>query len=157
MLARLQLKLARVGILSALALLVAPSANAEDITIAALKGSWQATLLWSGSGCGAMSGLLNFTFGTNGTTSTAILTTNSVRTRIGTCGFSSSKQTFTVQTLKPNRSGTANLSCGTACGWQLNIQVAPDLATFNLVDVDPANPGNFVEGTAIKQSSGIPQ
>jgi hypothetical protein len=34
--------------------------------------------------------------------------------------------------------------------------VTPDLATFNLVDVDPANPGNFVIGTAIKQASGTP-
>ena len=151
MLAPLQLKLARVGVLSALALSVAPSANAEVITMAALRGNWQATLLWSGSGCGAMTGQLNFTFGANGTTNAATLTTHSAG-----CGNGTSRQTFTVQSLKPNGSGTANLTCGTACGWQLNIQVTPDLATFNLVDVDPANPGNFVIGTAIKQASGLP-
>jgi hypothetical protein len=150
MLARLQLKLARVGVLSALALAAigpeAPSANAAGITIAQLKGSWQATLLWSGGGCGPSSGLLNFTFGLNGTTSTATLVGHSAG-----CGNSSTTQTFTVQSLRPNGSGTANLSCGRACGWQLIIQVDPTATIFNLVDVDPANPGNFVEGTAIKQ------
>ena len=81
---RLQLKSELTGALSVLsaALLVigplAPSANAEDITIAQLKGSWQAALLWSSSGCGP-AGLLNFTFGTNGTTSTATLTTNGAK------------------------------------------------------------------------------
>jgi hypothetical protein len=156
MLARLQLKLARVGVL--LALLVigpeapsanaaeAPSANATGLTIASLRGSWQATLLWSGGGCGPSSGLLNFTFGLNGTTSTATLIGHSAG-----CGNSSTTQTFTVQSLRPNGSGTANLSCGRACGWQLIIQVDPTATIFNLVDVDPANPGNFVEGTAIKQ------
>ena len=98
-----------------------------------------------------MSGLLNFTFGTNGTTSTATLTTNSGRTSTGQCGPSTSTQSFTIQSLKPNGSGTAGLTCGAGCGWQFNIQVAPNLEMFNLVDVDSANPGNFVEGTAIRQ------
>jgi hypothetical protein len=126
-----------------------PSANAEDITIAQLKGKWQAALLWSSSGCGAMSGLLNFTFGTNGTTSTATLTVNS-----GTghgCGPKTSTQNFTVHSLNPNGSGIAGLTCGEGCGWQFNIQVAPNLEIFNLVDVDPNNPNNYVEGTAIRQ------
>jgi len=93
-----------------------------------------------------MTGLLNFTFGYNGTTSTATLTTHSAG-----CGNGTGTQTFTVQSLKPNGSGTANLTCGPGCGWEFNIQVAPSVAAFNLVDVDPANPGNFVEGTAIRQ------
>jgi hypothetical protein len=148
---RLQLKSAHVKVLSALsaALLVigpaAPSANAENITVAQLQGKWQAALLWSSSGCGAMSGLLNFTFGTNGTTSTATLTTNSG------CGASTSTQSFTIQSLNPNGSGTAGLTCGEGCGWQFNIQVAPNREIFNLVDVDAANPNNYVEGTAIRQ------
>jgi hypothetical protein len=158
MLTRLQSKSAHKGLLSALsaALLAightAPSANAaENITIGELQGKWQATLLWSNSGCGPMSGLLNFTFGTNGTTSTATLTTNSGKTSAGLCGPSTSTQSFTVQSLKPNGSGTAGLTCGEGCGWQFNIQVAPNVSIFNLVDVDPANPGNYVEGTAIRQ------
>ena len=155
---RLQLKSAHVRVLSALSaalLAIGPAASlanaAENITIGELQGKWQATLLWSNSGCGPMSGLLNFTFGTNGTTSTATLTTNSGRTSTGQCGPSTSTQSFTIQSLKPNGSGTAGLTCGAGCGWQFNIQVAPDVSVFNLVDVDPENPGNYVEGTAIRQ------
>jgi hypothetical protein len=146
---RLQSKSARLRVLSALsaALLVigpaASSANAEDITMAQLRGKWQAALLWSSSGCGAMSGLLNFTFGLNGTTSTATLTTNS------SCGPSNSTQSFTIQSLNPNGSGTAGLTCGEGCGWGFNIQVAPNLQIFNLVDI--ANGSNYVAGTAIRQ------
>jgi hypothetical protein len=151
MLTRLQLKLLHAGVLSALsaALLVVghavPSANAEDITIAQLKGKWQAALLWSNSGCGPMSGLLNFTFGLNGTTSTATLTTNSGNPSCTPV----STQSFTIHSLNPNGSGIAGLTCGEGCGWQFNIQVAPNLEIFNLVDV--VNGGNYVEGTAIRQ------
>ena len=157
MLTRLQLQSAQLRLirgLSAVPLVIglaATSANAGDITIAKLRGSWQATLLWSNSGCGPMSGLLNFTFGTNGTTSTATLTTNSGKTNTG-CGYSSSTQTFTIHSLKPDGSGTAGLTCGEGCGWEFNIQVGPHVDGFNLVDVDRANPGNYVEGTAIRQS-----
>jgi len=53
--------------------------------------------------------------------------------------------------LSPNGSNIAGLTCGEGCGWQFNIQVAPNLEVFNLVDVDPANPNNYVKGTAIRQ------
>jgi hypothetical protein len=56
---------------------------------------------------------------------------------------------FHVQSLKPNGSGTAGLTCGEGCGWQFNIRVAPNVSIFNLVDVD--NGGNYVIGTAIRQ------
>jgi hypothetical protein len=56
-----------------------------------------------------------------------------------------------VQSLNTNGSGTANLTCGSSCGWNLNIQVSPDRSTFNLIDVSAANPGNFIEGVAIHQ------
>ena len=110
MLTRLQSKSAHKGLLSALsaALLaigpVAPSANAaENITIGELQGKWQATLLWSNSGCGPMSaGYSTFTtFGTNGTTSTATLTTNSGKTSAGLCGPSTSTTKFHRSVLKP--------------------------------------------------------
>jgi hypothetical protein len=52
---------------------------------------------------------------------------------------------------KPNGSGTANLSCGTGCGWDFNIQMAPDRSTFSLVDVSAANPGNDLAGVAVHQ------
>ncbi len=154
MLTRLQSKSAHMGLLPALSAvplvigLAAPSAKAADITIAQLMGSWQATLIWSGSACGPMTGLLNFTFGTNGTTSTATLVMHTSQ-----CGDLSSTQSFTVETLKPNGSGTAHLTCsqGAGCGWEFNIQVGEGRRGFNLVDVDPTNPGNFVEGYAVEQ------
>jgi hypothetical protein len=45
----------------------------------------------------------------------------------------------------------ANLSCGASCGWNFDIQVAPDRSVFNVVDVSTANPNNLLEGTAIHQ------
>jgi hypothetical protein len=68
------------------------------------------------------------------------------------CGDgTSSGNTFTVQTLNANGSGTANLTCGTGCGWNLNIQVTPDRSTFNVIDVSSVNPGNYIEGVAVHQ------
>jgi hypothetical protein len=43
------------------------------------------------------------------------------------------------------------LTCGVGCGWEFNIQVDRQRTMFNLVDVDPMNPNNFVAGTAIRQ------
>jgi hypothetical protein len=97
---RIQLESARARVLYALSAAlflvgpVASSANAEDITIAQLRGKWQAALLWSSSGCGPMSGLLNFTFGLNGTTSTATLTRSSAG-----CPTTTTTESFTIQSL----------------------------------------------------------
>jgi hypothetical protein len=118
----------------------------EPLSVAHLEGPWQAALVWSGSGCGAASGLVNFTLDSTGTTHMAKLVFH------GACGDSTTTtQTFVIQTLNPDGSGTANLSCGTACGWEFNIQVDRDRNIFNLTDVDTANPCNFVAGTAIRQ------
>jgi hypothetical protein len=118
----------------------------EPLSVAHLAGPWQAALVWSGSGCGPASGLVNFTLDSNGTTNSARLDFH------GACGNSiTNNQTFTVQTLNLDGSGTAGLSCGVGCGWEFNIQVDRDRNIFNLTDVDPANPGNFVAGTAIRQ------
>jgi hypothetical protein len=59
-----------------------------------------------------------------------------------------------VNNVAANGSGTAGLSCGPARGWNLNIQVAPDRSTFNLIDVSSANPNNFIEGVAVHNSFG---
>ncbi len=67
------------------------------------------------------------------------------------CLLPSAALTFTIQSLSANGSGTAFLSCGTGCGWNLNIQVAHNGQMFNMVDVTTGNPGNFVEGSAIRQ------
>ena len=136
-------------------LALSPTARAQS-AIAGLAGSWQATLLWSGSGCGPAAGLVNFTLDSTGTTNSAVLVFHSGPGE--GCGDSTlTGQTFTIKSLNADGSGTANLSCGPDCGWEFNIQVSrsiirgakPDI--FNLVDVDPENPGNFVEGSAIRQ------
>ena len=71
----------------------------------------------------------------------------------GLCHDSISTETFSIHSLNPNGSGTAGLTCNNAvgCGWELNIQVDRHRSMFNLVDVDPQNPDNFVAGTAIRQ------
>jgi len=43
------------------------------------------------------------------------------------------------------------LTCGAGCGWGFAIQVSPDRSTFSLVDVNPANPNNYLQGVAIHQ------
>jgi hypothetical protein len=121
-------------------------AAAVNITIPQLAGSWRASLIWSGSGCGPTSGLLDFTLDQEGRANSAILVMH------GTCGDSTLAVPLMIQSLDLNGSGTASLSCGPGCGWDLTIQVASTLNIFNLVDVDPNNPGNYLEGTAIRQS-----
>lgn len=60
-------------------------------------------------------------------------------------------QTFTIDSLSSNGSGTAGLSCGSGCGWVFRIQVAPNHQIANLTDVDTANPYNTPTGTMIRQ------
>lgn len=123
-----------------------PSSATGNIGKADLAGPWQVSLILANSGCGPMSILVNFTLNSNGSATNATLVSHS------SCGdTTTSGQTFTVNTLNSNGSGTAGLSCGTGCGWAFNIQVAPDRSTFNLVDVSSSNPGNYVQGTAIHQ------
>jgi len=124
-------------------LLVGPSAATGVITKSNLSGAWQIALNGN-TGCGSTSMLVNVTLNNAGLGTNAILTTH------GECGDSTlSDQTFQVLSLASNGSGTANLSCGPGCGWNFTIQVSPDRSIFNLVDVDPANPGNFLGGVAI--------
>jgi hypothetical protein len=90
--------------------------------------------------------LVTFTLNEYGVSSTTI------KGHTSGCGDGVSTGTpFVVQSLNPNGSGTANLSCGPDCGWNLIIQVAKNRQIFNVVDVDPVNPGNYLEGTAIHQ------
>lgn len=152
---RIRLVLLSVMCLALLAIPMAKRARAahghegDAIKIRDLAGPWQAALVYSNTGCGPASGLVNFTLDSNGSTHSATLVFHS---GFGPgCGDSTSTQTFTIQTLNPDGSGTANLSCGSGCGWEFTIQVDRHRSIFNLVDVDPMNPGNFVAGTAIRQ------
>ena len=55
--------------------------------------------------------------------------------------------TFTIQSLNSDGSGVG-LSCGTGCGFTFTIQVSPDRATFNVVDISNLDPGNYLVGEA---------
>ena len=102
-----------------------------------------------------MSGLVNFILDSAGTTNSAVLVTHASVPAPPGCGDSIlTGQTFTIQSLNPDGSGTAGLTCGINCGWVFRIQVARDDDIFNMVDVEPTNSGNFVEGSAIRQSKG---
>jgi len=141
---------ARVAFIATLSLLtlvwsVRPSwATIGTITKADLSGPWAATITGD-TGCGITTYYFTFTLNTLGSGSgTAVSHTSG-------CGDGSNTFTFTVSTLNANGSGTGGIGCGTACGWNLNIQVAPDRSVMNFVDVSPLNPGNYIEGTAIHQ------
>ena len=117
--------------------------------VARLKGPWQAALVWSGSGCGPMAGVVNFTLDKTGTDHNATLRTH------GACGDNKTTETFRIDSLNPDGSGMASLTCnnGVGCGWVLTIQVDRKRTIFNMADIEPTNPGNFVAGTAIRQRS----
>lgn len=126
-------------------LLVKPASATGTITKSDLSGAWQIALNGH-TGCGLVGMLVKVTLNTAGSGSNATITTHGQCTDAITPG-----QTFQVLSLASNGSGTANLSCGAGCGWNFNIQVSPDRSMFNLVTVDPANPGNFLGGVAIHQ------
>jgi len=130
--------------IAAVASLVTAGHATGNINKGDLAGAWVVSLTGN-TGCGL--GTIQANFVLNGTgTGTATVTTHAQ------CGDSVlTGQSFTVLTLSPNGSGTANLSCGTGCGWDFNIQVAPDRSTFSLVDVSAANPGNYLAGVAVHQ------
>jgi len=139
---------ARVAFLFAVAatatLLVTAVHATGNISKGDLAGPWIATLVGN-TGCGLGTMRVNFTLNGAGT-GTATITTHAQ------CGDSvTSGQTFTVNTLSANGSGTAGLTCGTGCGWTFDIQVSPERSTFNLVDVSAANPNNYLAGMAVHQ------
>lgn len=133
--------------LLAVALTVHPSkASIGNVSKSDLAGNWQMTVIGE-TGCGFGTTLYTFTLNASGASSNV----SAVSHTAGCGNETSSGNTFTINTLNANGSGTAGLSCGVGCGWNLNIQVAPDRSTFNLVDVSSANPNNFIEGEAVHQ------
>jgi hypothetical protein len=114
------------------------------ITKADLSGPWAMTVTGV-TGCGETTMYVTFTLNSAGSG------TSTQQGHSAACGDNTGSAPITITSLNPNGSGTANLSCGTGCGWDFTIQVSPDRSVFNLVDVSPANPGNFLEGVAIHQ------
>jgi hypothetical protein len=127
---------------AALAALAAPQAKAASI--ASLAGPWAATIIGT-TACGATSMYATFTLNSAGTgnATTTYHTAN--------CGDSTSTYPFSFSSLNSAGAGAANLSCGSGCGWALNIQLLPGGKLFTLVDVSPGNPNNYIEGTAVFQ------
>jgi hypothetical protein len=120
------------------------NSTAAEIVKANLAGAWQVALYGQG-GCGVGSTLVTFTLNASGVANNAAETGHTAG-----CGDThTTGNTFTIQSLNANGSGTAGLSCGVSCGFTFKIQVAPDRSTFNLVDV--SDPNNFQIGTAIHQ------
>jgi hypothetical protein len=125
--------------------MVTPAGATGTVSKPDLSGPWALSLIGD-TGCGMSTMYVTLNLNTAGT-GTANITAHTAG-----CGDTvNNGQTFTVQTLNANGSGTANLSCGPGCGWNLDIQVSPDRTTFTAVDVSSANPGNFIEGVAIHQ------
>jgi hypothetical protein len=121
-------------------------ATIGTVSKADLSGPWQMTIIGQ-TGCGF--GTAVYTFSLNSSGSSSNVTDNYHSSGCG--DGTTTGNTFTVQTLNANGSGTANLTCGTGCGFNLNIQVAPDRSSFNVIDVSSANPGNYIEGVAVHQ------
>lgn len=140
-------RLALVAGLGLVAILSLPKLSKATgaIVKADLAGPWQIALTGN-TGCGSSALLFTGTLNATGS-GTGTLVGHST----GCADSTSPGQTFTITSLSPNGSGTANLSCGAGCGWNFTIQVSPDRSIFNLVDVDPANPLNTPGGIAIHQ------
>ena len=133
-------------LLATVASLVAVSAAEKvkpEIAIGQLAGPWQIAVAGN-TGCGVSALLFNGTLDSAGT-AVGTLTFSSAG-----CKLSSGTQTFTITSLDANGSGTANLSCGSDCGWDFNIQVTANKQLFNLVDVSNGG-ANVLAGTAVKQ------
>jgi hypothetical protein len=127
-------------------------AQSNARTLQALAGTWQATLLGN-TGCGLQSMLVTFTLNSSGQATDAANTGHFLNGGDAGCqdGATSSGNTFSITSLNSDGSGTAGLSCGSDCGWTFQIQVSRDGTEFNLVDVDPQNPNNLLQGVAILQ------
>lgn len=140
-------RLAAPAMLPVSSLIAVTAATAEGQTPATapvrlfeLAGPWSVSLIGN-TGCGWTTFVVTFTLDTKGSGTATILSHTSG------CGDGTTGDVpFVIQTLNANGSGTANLSCGEACGWEFVIQVARNREIFSLVDVDPANPGQLFVG-----------
>jgi hypothetical protein len=153
---RLALALAAVLTMLSAVVLVSvrpPRAAAQSsprVTFASVQGPWALALVGN-TGCGITSMYVSFNLNASGVDNNATLQFHSTG-----CADSTTTQTFVIQTLNPDGSGTANLSCGPGCGWDLNIQVMlphPGVSqAFTAADVAPENPDNVLAGTAVRKT-----
>jgi hypothetical protein len=117
-----------------------------DIARANFSGAWQLAL-YGQTSCGNGATLVNFKMNTKG-----VATAATEKNHTSSCGDTTSAgNTFTLQASNGDGSGTATLTCGTGCTYNLNYQLSPDRSTFSIVDVSPSDPGKFLVGKAIHQ------
>lgn len=124
------------------AVLLSGTAEA-GVTKAMMRGGWTA-VLGGNTGCGITSMYVTFRLNSSGV-GTATIESHST----GCANSTTTGNPIVIQTLGADGRGTANLSCGIACGWQFKIQVAEGGHSFILADVDPDNPKNTPTGMAI--------
>jgi hypothetical protein len=144
------LRPARLAILAAIALITFVSAAipaaAQEVkarpalTLASLKGTWQAGIVLSG-GCGSGSKLVTFTLNASGTGPA------SWRSNSAECGEDSGSGTITITSLNTKGSGTAELAINFVGNFV--IQVSSNSQVMNMVEITDS--GNFEVATAIKQ------
>jgi hypothetical protein len=143
---------ARLALLAALMLVafvsvVIPAATqdaktaAPPITLAQLKGPWQAALFVDG-GCGVGTKIVTFKLNAIGTgPATETFHTPG-------CGDNSASGTFTITSLNSLGTGTAQLSV-TGGFFNYSIQVAPNGQVFNMADITDS--GNYEVGTSVRE------
>jgi hypothetical protein len=138
-----------IGILAGIAPLRA-SANSPDeaLTVASLQGTWQLSFMGI-TGCGFTT--MVETAVLDGTGAGKVTSAQSHTAGCGDSISTTASLPFTISHLNPDGSGTGNLSCGPGCGWNLIVQVSENAQMFTAIDVDPVNPGNFVEIVAVRR------
>jgi hypothetical protein len=138
-----------IGILAGAAPLRA-SADDTSLTVAALKGTWQLSFMGV-TGCGFTTMVETAVLDATG--AGKVTTAQSHTAGCGDSISSTLSLPFTISHLNADGSGTGNLSCGAGCGWNLIVQVAENAQVFTAIDVDPVNPGNFVEIVAVRRKT----
>ena len=130
-------------------------ASAEDaLTVASLRGTWQLSFMGI-TGCGFSTMVETAVLDATGVGKVTTAQSHTQGTNAG-CGDASTPNAgypFTISHLNPDGSGNGNLSCGPGCGWELIVQVSENGQMFTAIDVDPRNPGNFVQIVAVRRKT----
>jgi hypothetical protein len=149
--------LAAISLLACISFVFSRAASGEQrddsvrgLTIAALQGTWQLSFMGI-TGCGFTTMVETAVLDATG--AGHVTTAQSHTAGCGDSISTTASFPFTISHLNPDGSGTGNLSCGPGCGWNLIVQVSQNAQVFSAIDVDPVNPGNFVEVIAIRRSS----
>ena len=115
-----------------------------EVTLAKLKGAWQATFVGEDA-CGMGSSLVTFTLGSSGVATNATWQYHSA-----SCGDGANTGlNFTIDTLNTDGSGTATLNVSESSKITLTIQVSVNSQVMNMVDITDSS--HYLAATAIKQ------